>query len=105
MKSKRKPPRLETRYHKSLNAIVDKLFNKAFDMRLTWVQMAELSGLSRETIHKLGSRQTRLPQFRTIELLAHALGGQMEFVKGVERKEVIVKWTPKVFKGRRRVAA
>jgi hypothetical protein len=102
----RKPkPGLDTVYFRSLNALVDRLFGEAAKQKLTWIEMAELSGLARETIHRLGTRITKYPQFRTIELLANALGGRIEYATGTERRRTEVRWTPKLFNGRRKEAA
>ena len=65
-------------YFRSLNRLVDELFDiAAKQKKWTWDKMADESGLSRETIYKLGARLTKYPQYRTVELLAVALGGSL----------------------------
>lgn len=111
-KRKRKKERtterkMDAAYHKALNRLVDRLFELAKAKQWTWEQMAEQSGLSRGTIYALGSRETRWPQYRTVELLAKALGGRIDYVRGeVGTKAPAVKktWTLKIFGGRRKAA-
>jgi hypothetical protein len=102
-KKERDPERkLDGPYAQRLNAIIDKLFDVAAKKHWTWEQMAEESGLSRSTIFNLGSRLTKYPQHRTVELLARALGGRLAFVKGEEAKHPKPTWTLKLFSGRRK---
>lgn len=95
--------KMDAHYEKALNRIVDKLFELAKAKQWTWEQMAEESGLSRTTIYALGARETRWPQYRTVELLAKALGGRMDYVKGTEGKLPKRTWTLKIFGGKRKV--
>jgi len=84
-------------YFKSLDALVDRLFQIAFDKKYTWAEMASISGIGAATISKLGNRETRFPQYRTVELLAHALGGKIDWAKGTNRKAIVIKWKPEQF--------
>lgn len=100
-----------TTYARSLNALVDKLFEVAYQQGLSWERMAERSGLARATIEKLGMRVTQYPQYRTVQLLAHALGGRLDYVKGqvgttAGRMAVIrIHWKPDNFRLRKRKKA
>ena len=89
-------------YFKSLDDVIDRLFNVAYTNHLSWAQMADMSGLSPETICKLGNRETNYPQFRTIEMLARGLGGRLAFTEGTHRNTVSIKWKPIDFYGRRK---
>jgi len=101
IRKKRRPlPGIETTYFRSLNAVIDRLFQEAFKQRLNWYEMGKLSGLSNETVRRLGRRETQRPQFRTIELLANALGGKLEFEATTKRVKIKRSWTPRVFDGR-----
>lgn len=98
---KRAPkPGLDTTYFRSLNAIIDRLFEEAYHRRLKWCDMAELSGLSAETVRRLGERETQYPQYRTVQMLAVALGGRLDFVAGAEAKKIRIHWKPQVFSSR-----
>lgn len=89
-------------YFKALNILVDKLFDAAAKRKWTWEQIAEESGLASTTIHNLGARITKHPQYRTVELLARSLGGKIDFVKGQVGKRTKPAWTLKIFSGRRK---
>lgn len=96
--------KLDRRYLSSLDALVDAMFDRAYTYHWSWSDIAKRSGLAYETVRKLGERRTRLPQFRTVELLARCLGGHVTF-ETRERKRVKATWTPKVFGGRRKNVA
>lgn len=114
MATKRKPKKertterkLDGHYTAALNRLIDRLFEVAAKKQWTWEKMAEESGLSSSTIHNLGGRVTRWPQYRTVELLARALGGRIDFVKAQEGKQprptfTLNKTTLKLFSGRRK---
>lgn len=95
--------KFDAHYQKALNVLVDKLFEVAAKKGWTWEQISEESGLARHTIFNLGARVTRWPQYRTVELLARALGGKIDFVKGEIGKRTKPAWTLKIFGGRRKV--
>lgn len=97
---KRQKPKVEKKmdsvYLPSLDALVDVLFQEAYDRHWTWVEIAKQSGLSYSTVKKLGMRETNYPQHRTVELLAYALGGTVTFTKSRGKKQQVT-WEPKVF--------
>jgi DNA-binding phage protein len=78
MKAERKMDRV---YFKSLNDLVDHLFEVASKQQWTWDQIAKESGLAKATIYRLGMGLTRYPQFRTVELLSYSLGGSLRYTK------------------------
>lgn len=83
-------------YVDSLNHLVDELFEAAFKDGMTWSQIATGSGLAYSTVRKLGERVTRYPQYRTVLLIANAVGGSVQFKKGALGQRCYT-WTPKVF--------
>jgi hypothetical protein len=101
-KTKKKSARkLEPKYLEALNRMIDQLYQEAFRQKLDWETLANKSGLAISTIQRLASRQTQLPQFRTIELLAQALGGKVQFSKKAKK----ITWTLKMFKPPKKKAA
>lgn len=102
-RKRRKPKTTEKKmdavYLPSLKRLVDILYQEAYDQKLNWEALAKKSGLSGSTVRKLGRRETKYPAFRTMELIALALGGHVRFQVGEGRKKAIT-WTPKVFDGR-----
>lgn len=90
-------------YYKSLNSLIDRLFEEAYRQQMNWMKLAERSGVSSATIRKLGRRQTNYPQFRTVELIAYALGGSVTFSKTQQwRAAIKIRWTPKSFDAKRK---
>jgi len=85
-----------TVYINSLHHLVDELFEAAYQGKMTWVTLAQESGLSYSTVRKLGERKTKYPQYRTVMLIAKAVGGSVQFKKGALGKRQYT-WTPKVF--------
>jgi len=83
-------------YMNSLNHLVDELFEVAYSQHLTWSVLAKKSGLAYSTVRKLGERKTKYPQYRSVMLLAHALGGNVQFNESALGKRQYT-WTPKVF--------
>ena len=83
-------------YSKSLNHLVDELFEVAYKQHMTWSQLAKKSGLSYATVRKLGERKTKYPQYRSVMLIAHAVGGSVQY-KEVALGKRQYTWTPKVF--------
>lgn len=78
--------KLDGVYFASLNRLVDKLFEIAAKRLWTWEKLANESGLSASTIHNLGDRTTKYPQFRTVELLARSLGGKLDYRVGTVKQ-------------------
>lgn len=83
-------------YMNSLNHLIDELFEVAYKSELTWSQLAQKSGLSYATVRNLGERKTKYPQYRTVMLIAHALGGNVQYKETKLGKRQYT-WTPKVF--------
>jgi len=83
-------------YMTSLNHLIDDLFEMAYDKKLTWPLLAAKSGLTITTIRNLGERKTKYPQYRSVMLIAHALGGSVQWKEGKLGKRQYT-WTPKVF--------
>jgi hypothetical protein len=109
MARKKRPIRVEKKmdsiYIPSLKVLIDLLFQEAYKQRWNWERLAKESGLSSSTVRKLGRYETRYPQFRTVQLIAHALGGHIKFHTGPAGRIPKVTWTPKVFDGRSRKVA
>jgi hypothetical protein len=91
-----KPRKNHAVYMRSLNHLVDELFEVAYQRHLTWSKLATASGLAYDTVRRLGERKTRYPQYRSVQLLTHALGGTVQWKVGVPGKREYT-WTPKVF--------
>jgi len=91
--------KMDSVYLPSLKTLIDALFQEAHDRKMRWSILAARSGLAITTVKKLGRYETSYPQFRTVELIAHALGGKVEFNTRANKKKRIT-WTPKVFDGR-----
>ena len=97
-KAKSAERKMDAQYLRALNKLVDELFTIADQQRhWTWETLADKSGLSRQTIYKLGARVTKYPQYRTVELLAHALGGRLSFSKSAATAVGKRQWTLKMF--------
>ena len=60
-------------YFDTLDALLDELFEEAYNRGLTWSQLANGSGLGYQTVVNLGERWTKRPQLRTVMLIADAL--------------------------------
>jgi pyruvate-formate lyase len=84
-------------YFRSLNALVDRLFQEAFRQKVSFSDMARNSELSEQTIRRLAGRVTKWPQLRTVELLAHSLGTRLAFKAGVKHEAMKKTWTIKMF--------
>lgn len=95
---------MDKKYYKSLDALVDRLFEEAKRLKLTWHDMARQAGLSEATVRKLGDGTTLFPQLRTVELLAYGIGGKLEYQRGQERAAMKKTWTLKMFTNRRMAA-
>lgn len=91
-------------YLPGLKALVDRLFQEAFNLKMDWYEMAKRSGLSDTTIHKLGNEETKYPQFRTVQLLAYAVGGHVSFQQGKKAKVFKITWKVSDFNRRKKAA-
>lgn len=107
MAGRKKPEKkMDKVYLPSIRALVDALYQEAFERHWNWAKLARESGLSLSTVQKLGRYQTRYPQYRTVELLAQALGGRVDFhTGGTARSRKNITWKPKVFDGRKKTEA
>ena len=85
---------------RALNELVDILFERAYRARMTWSSLARTSGLSYATIRNLGERRTKRPQFRTVQRIARAVGGSIEFSATNVKHKYKITWKPRVFNGR-----
>lgn len=65
--------RLSTRYERFLDDLVDEIYERAAE-KWTWSEFARAAGICYGTVARMGERKTRLPQLRTIYLMAEALG-------------------------------
>lgn len=74
--------KLSATQERALNRIVDKLYQEAYNRGVTWERLAERSDVGLQTIVKLGLYQTKFPQFKTVEGIAQALGGSLQFSEG-----------------------
>ena len=83
-------------YIKELDRLVDDLFQRAYNDGFTWADLARASGVSYSTVKKLGTRETRIPQYRSLLLIARALGGTVQFSEKKGRK-MRVTWHPTAF--------
>ncbi len=87
-----------TVYVSNLNLLIDMIFEEAYRQKYTWAALAKASGLSVSTVRNLGERTTLYPQYRTVELLAHAIGGEVKFNSKITKgKKFHATWKPKVF--------
>jgi hypothetical protein len=75
-------PKDDKAYFSDLNKLVDHLYKVATDQQWTYTKLAQESGLTKKTIDNLGSRKTQFPQYRTVQNIAVALGGRVDFIKG-----------------------
>jgi len=67
-------------YETYLDRLVDDLFEIA-SQEFTWAELAAESRLAYTTVARLGNRQTRLPQLRTVYRLAEAVGYDLSLIK------------------------
>jgi len=101
-KFKEKP--MDEIYLPNLKRLVDRLFQEACNLGMEWQDMATRSGLALSTIQNLGYYQTQYPQFRTLQLLAHAVGGHVSFVVSKKAQVFKITWTPESFARRKKAA-
>jgi DNA-binding Xre family transcriptional regulator len=79
---KPKNQKMYNEYFNSLNTLVDHLFDLATKQKWSWEKLADEAGIGKQTIANLGDRKTRFPQYRTVECIAIAMGGRIDFVRG-----------------------
>lgn len=66
-------------YEKYLERLIDEVFTEAAT-RWTWHELAKEAGVSYNTVWRLGTYQTKLPQLRTAYLLCKAVGRELPAV-------------------------
>ena len=69
------------KYDEYLNQTVDQIYQRATDIGWTWNELAQMAGVHPSTVYKLGMRITRLPQLRTMFLLARAVNMNLPTIK------------------------
>lgn len=77
-------------YYRQLHSIVDDIFQKAHDKGLTWSKLAESAGLTYQTVIRLGERETKYPQFKTIFRLAEAVGWKLSLSDATTGRKIRV---------------
>lgn len=80
----------ERAYFNDLHKIVDQIFMEACDLEWTWSHLAEQAGICYTTVDNLGMRRTKRPQYRTVYMLAVAVGFQIS-IEEKPRKKARVK--------------
>lgn len=70
-----------THYERFLNNLVDEVFERAVEMDLSWIDLADRAGVSATTVYNLGNRVTRFPLLRTFFLLARAVRMNVRLIK------------------------
>lgn len=83
----------EQEYFANLHVILDEIYQEATKFqKLTWEDLAKKSDLTLLTVIKLGKRETRFPQFRTVFKLAKAIGWNLK----LDNNKKIIKKISKV---------
>lgn len=94
--SRTKPKRYrknDTEYFQSLDQLINKLFEEAAAKKWEWKDLARKAGISESTVNNLGDRKTNYPEYRTVALLAKALGGSIVFNnKPIASSVVKIRW-------------
>lgn len=88
------PRKLEPHYVDDLQRRVDAIFVRAKeiwppkreDPYFCWRMLANTSGLTRTTVYRLGYRETRFPEDRTLALLAMAVNQHQVIATFKQRK-------------------
>lgn len=68
-------------YWLKLNDTLDLIYDEASNQGFSFPSLAEASGLSISTIHRLNDRLTEYPRFHTVYRLATAVGIEVTFVR------------------------
>lgn len=71
-------------YEQYLHHVVDTIYSEAAKT-YTWPEFAKVAGVSYGTVYRLGMRETKLPQLRTVYLLAKAVGMDVAIIKSKAR--------------------
>jgi hypothetical protein len=59
---------------RQLHRLINEVYESAGDRGWSWPQLATASGLSYETVRRLGNYQTMYPRIQTVVMLAEAVG-------------------------------
>jgi hypothetical protein len=70
---------------RALHKILDQVYNASDDLGWNWHDLAEQSGLHKNTVWLHGHRMINYPQFRTVFLLAKAVGLEL-MVAALQKK-------------------
>lgn len=61
-------------YWRNLNHVLDEIYDKADELKMSLRDMAEVSGLHYQTVWMIQQRKTLYPQYVTVSQLADAVG-------------------------------
>lgn len=67
-------------YAAALDELVETVFDHMVGLELTCLKLSTIAGVSDATVYRLRNRNTRLPQYRTVVLLARAVGLRVRLV-------------------------
>lgn len=68
-------------YQSKLRDVVGSVFDATDRLGFSWAQLATEAGVCPATVYNLGNRKTRFPQFRTLYVLAYAVGLEWRLVE------------------------
>lgn len=91
MSREKRTRKAERDYLTALHQLIDELYEIAWvDKGWSWHELARQSGVSTSTIVRLGNRETRFPEFRSVWLIAKAVGQaeHLTCLKRLKRKAV-----------------
>lgn len=57
-----------------LHSFVDEIYQRAVELDWYWEDLAKEAKLCRQTVYRLGNRETKSPRFETVYKLATAVG-------------------------------
>lgn len=78
----------ERDYKRALNDFIDQLFKWADAEGWSWANFADEANLAHSTVYLIGDRVTTLPRFKTVYLLARAVGARLEIAAPRARVKV-----------------
>jgi len=80
----------DQKYLAALERAVDVIFEYAtFQLDWDWDDLAVEAQLCKQTVYKLGNRETRYPRWQTFWKLATACGLEMQFVELKNQQPVV----------------
>ena len=69
---------VERKYFSDLHKVIDEIFAEAESKNdWDWGALAAAAGLARQTVDRLGDRETKYPRFLTVYRLAYAVGWEL----------------------------